>query len=160
MSERTLGLILAVLAKHAEDALVKNLSFADSWPFAGAQLHKAPNGSAVISLQLEPEVFEKMADSHRYLDLFVLEPRSELGAHFHKLTTAHIYGISGEAIATVGLTRKTLLPEVSLVFNAGDIHNVQSDNETVVFASFQNFPIIQPDGTLDYFLPEDLKHDR
>jgi hypothetical protein len=49
MSGETVGLVLSVLAEHSADAISENLSFATFWPFAGAQLHRAPNGSTVIN---------------------------------------------------------------------------------------------------------------
>lgn len=155
MSGDTVGRVLSILAVHSADVIAENLSFAAFWPFAGAQLHRAPNGSTVISLRLEPSVLGSMPESHQHLDLFVLQPESELGAHFHKQATAHVFGLAGEAVATVGPTRLRLAPDCKAVFKAGEIHNVQSADETVVFASFQDSPIILSDGTLDYFLPDD-----
>jgi quercetin dioxygenase-like cupin family protein len=155
MSGETVGLVLSILAEHSADAISENLSFATSWPFAGAQLHRAPNGSTVISLRLEPSVLGSMPESLQHVDLFVLEPESELGAHFHKQATAHVFGLAGEAVATVGPTRLRLAPHCKVVFKAGEIHNVKSASETVLFASFQDSPIILSDGTLDYFLPDD-----
>lgn len=119
--------------------------------FAGARASRSPNGSTVVSVDYAPDVLAALPASHRHLDLFILEPRSRLGTHFHKRATAHIHVLRGEGQAELDGVTTHIAPGARLTFPAGARHDVRSGEAIVLFVSFQDNPIIQPDGSLDYF---------
>lgn len=154
MDEIAISQILNLFERHAGEICRGDLSFATVMPFAGAQAQKAPNGSTVITVAIAEEMSEKLPASHRHIDLFLLEPARELGAHFHKLATAHVYGVDGSGTAMVGDQRLQMAKADKAVFPAGLIHNVVTGPDHFLFASFQDQPIIQEDGSLDYFIAD------
>ena len=119
-------------------------------PFAGHTGLESPNGSTVIALELAPATCAALPPSHRHLDLFLLAPNSRLGSHYHVHASARIHIIAGCGEAVVDGVRTAFVPGDRLRFPCGSRHDVASGDEPVLFASFQDNPIVQPDGTLDY----------
>lgn len=152
MTYAILDRMLKLFEWHASEISRGDLTFATQAPFTGAKTIKAPNGSTVVTLDLAESILVELPPSHRHIDLFLLEPHRELGAHFHKHATAYIYGIDGNGTAHVGAEKIYLGKWGKAVFPAGGIHNVMTGDEPFLFASFQDHPIIQQDGSLDYFI--------
>lgn len=152
MDDIAISQILNLFELHASDICRGDLSFAEQRPFVGARVHKAPNGSTVITVTITEAVLEQLPASHRYIDLFLLEPARELGAHYHKLATAHVYGVDGSGTAIIGGQLIELGRANKAVFPAGVTHNVLTGADFFVFASFQDHSIIREDGSLDYFV--------
>lgn len=152
MDEIAISHILNLFERHAGEICRGDLSFAEQLPFAGAEAQTAPNGSTVITVAVTEAMSEQLPASHRHIDLFLLEPARELGAHFHKMATAHVYGVDGSGTAIVGEHRIEMGRGDHAVFPAGFVHNVATGPNHFLFASFQDHPIIQQDGSLDYFI--------
>lgn len=152
MDETAISHILNVFELHASGICRGDLSFAEQRPFVGAKVQKAPNGSTVITIAITEGVLEQLPASHRYIDLFLLEPARELGAHYHKLATAHVYGVDGSGTAIIGGQLIELGRANKAVFPAGVTHNVLTGADFFLFASFQDHSIIREDGSLDYFV--------
>lgn len=124
-------------------------------PFAGCSRHRSPNGSTVIAVALQADALAALPESHRWLDLFLLEPHARLGRHYHRHAAAHIRILAGHGALEVDEKTKDFAPGDTAFFPAGARHDVSSREEPVLFQSFQNNPIIQPDGSLDYFTDEE-----
>ena len=152
--EYTIESMLNLFERHAPDICHGDLSFAADEPFVGAQSQQAPNGSTVITLNIIEGGINEMSPSHRHIDIFLLEPHRELGAHFHQHATAHVYGIDGCGTAMIGQQCIALGRSDKAIFPAGVVHNVITGESHFLFASFQDHPIIQVDGSLDYFVAE------
>lgn len=151
MHDGVISELLGLFERHASAIFGGDLSFASVAPFAGAHAQIAPNGSTVITLDLNATALDLLPASHRHIDLFLLEPNRELGAHYHKQATAHIYGIDGSGIAIVAGQSTPVGRADQAIFPAGQVHNVVTGAEHFLFASFQDYPIIQEDGSLDYY---------
>src|SRR5262249_31521889 len=121
----------------------------------GCTTSTSPNGSTVISLALTPEARGKLPPDQRVVDLFVLGPRNQLGRHSHRHSSAHVHFVSGHGVAELDDAWMQVGPGDALFFPALSVHNVRSGEETVLFASFQDHPILQPDGSADYYPAED-----
>jgi quercetin dioxygenase-like cupin family protein len=146
--------VLDALAARCDAALAGDYAALRAPPFAGFTLHVSPNGSTVIAIEPAPETRDALAPSHRVIDLFLLEPRAQLGRHFHRHASAHIHILRGRATVEVDGAATDAAPGDEAFFPAGKIHNVIARDEAVAFASFQDHPIIQPGGALDYFAVE------
>ncbi|OYU03255.1 MAG: hypothetical protein CFE36_02570 [Sphingomonadaceae bacterium PASS1] len=152
MDDIAISHILNVFERNASDICRGDLSFAEQIPFVGAEAQKAPNGSTVITVAITKAMLDQLPTSHRYVDLFLLESGRELGPHFHKLATAHVYGIKGSGTAVIGDQSIELGRSDKAVFPAGVTHNVLTGADFFLFASFQDHSIIREDGSLDYFV--------
>lgn len=142
--------ILERVAAHADDILAGRYEALRAPPFAGFALHVSPNGSTVIALQFEAAALAALPASHRSVDLFLLAPHAQLGRHFHRRATAHVHMVRGAATAEVDGEETHLAPGGEACFPARAVHDVRSGSEAVLFASFQDHPILQPDGSQDY----------
>lgn len=120
-------------------------------PFVGFTLHVSPNGSKVIALEPVAATRDALPASHRVIDLFLLGAAAQLGRHYHRHASAHIEMLRGDAIVEVDGAATHVAPGGTAFFPAGKVHNVIAKDELVVFVSFQDHPIIQADGSLDYF---------
>lgn len=120
-------------------------------PFAGYTLATSPNGSTVIALKLAPEALSELPASHAHVDLFLLNANARLGAHYHRHASAHIHIVAGRAVAEVDGVAIEAAPGDQAFFPAGSVHDVHAGHEAVLFASFQDNPILQPDGSVDYY---------
>jgi mannose-6-phosphate isomerase-like protein (cupin superfamily) len=143
--------VLDGLAAHADAILRGDYTTLRQPPFAGFALHVSPNGSTVIALEPLATTRDALPPSHRCIDLFVLEPHAQLGRHWHRHASAHIHMLRGHGVVEVDGDAIAAAPGDQALFPAGTVHNVIAGAETVLFASFQDVPIIQPDGALDYF---------
>lgn len=142
--------LLRALDRVRDALLANDLSVLGSPDITDLVCHAAPNGSTVIALTLADTVSTALPPSHRHLDLFLLDPRCRLGTHYHVHATAHIHVLAGDGHAEVDGMHLPFSPGAHLLFPAGSHHDVIANDHRVLFASFQNNPIIQPDGTLDY----------
>lgn len=142
---------LLELVDRQRDALIGgDLSGLAQPAITGHQVHASPNGSTVIAIDLADAVRDALPPDHRHLDLFLLEPDSRLGTHYHRHASALIHIISGTGQAEIDGRRIAFAPGDKLRFPAGSRHDVLSGSAPVLFASFQDNPIIQSDGSLDY----------
>lgn len=146
--------LLQTLSAHSAAIVAGDYSVLRANVFAGFTEHVSPNGSTVLAIELTPAARESLPPSHIWLDLFLLEPNSQLGAHYHRHASAHIHMLAGTAIAEVAGEAIAVNPGDAAYFPAGSIHNVTSNEAFVLFASFQDHPILQPDGSVDYFAVE------
>lgn len=136
---------------HVRDALLANeLSVLGPPDITDVVCHAAPNGSTVIALTLADTVRKALPPNHRHLDLFLLDPGCRLGTHYHVHATAHIHVLAGNGHAEVDGVHLPFSAGAHLLFPAGSRHDVIANDHRVLFASFQDNPIIQPDGSLDY----------
>jgi mannose-6-phosphate isomerase-like protein (cupin superfamily) len=120
-------------------------------PFMGCELHRSPTGSTVMAMRLDAGTLAAMPPGHRWLDFFLLDAHARLGTHFHRRASAHIHVLSGEGALEVDGQEAPIAAGATGWFPAGSRHDVRAYGGPVLFASFQDHPIIQPDGSLDYF---------
>jgi mannose-6-phosphate isomerase-like protein (cupin superfamily) len=139
------------IARRERDAIIAGkYARLNEDPFAGFALNTSPNGSTVIALKLTPEAREALPGDQRHVDLFVLGARKQLGRHYHHHASAQVYFLAGHGIAEIDGVETRIGPGAQLVFPALSVHDVRSGEETVLFASFQDNPILKPDGSVDY----------
>ncbi len=143
--------ILDILSAHRAELLSGAYDVLCARPFMDFGLHASPNGSTVIAVEMSAETRAALPPTHQHLDLFLLEPRAELGAHFHHHASARIHILSGSGVAEVDGAALAVAPGDALDFPVTKIHNVRSGDEAILFASFQDHPILRPDGSVDYF---------
>lgn len=123
--------------------------------FDGFSLHRSPNGSIVIALQPSLDTRNALASTYQHIDLFLLEPNARLGRHFHHHASAHIHILRGAAMAEVDGVSAYVAPGDTAYFPATKIHDVHAKHDWVLFASFQDHPILRNDGSVDYVAVED-----
>lgn len=146
--------LLQTLTTHTAAILAGDHTALRHAPFAGFTEHVSPNGSTVLAIQLTPATLEALPPSHKHLDLFLLDPQSQLGAHYHRHASAHIHMLAGSATAEVAGEARVVSPGDTAHFPANAVHNEKSNEAPVLFASFQDHPILQPHGSVDYFAVE------
>lgn len=123
--------------------------------FHDFSVHDEGNGSKVITLSYTEAGQKNAPPSAKHVDIFILQKSCELGEHFHKNATAQIKVINGQGTATIEQEKQRFTVHSELTFPANSIHNVKADDaEPVVFISYQDNPILQDDGTLDYYKPK------
>jgi mannose-6-phosphate isomerase-like protein (cupin superfamily) len=147
----TVATILRLIEANKAALLRADCSGIPAPPFAGCTAHRSPSGSTVMAVALDEATLAGLPESHQWLDLFLLEPFSRVGTHYHRRATAHTYIIAGHGTVEVDGQGVEFGPGDTALFPAGARHDVISREEPVLFASFQDNPIIQPDGSLDYF---------
>jgi quercetin dioxygenase-like cupin family protein len=143
--------LLDSIAAHTDAIMSGDFTALEAPPFAGFSTHTSPNGSTVITVEVPAQTRQKLAPSHRRIDLFLLDANCQLGRHFHRLASAHIHIIRGRAVAEIDGKETSVAPGDETYFPAQSVHNVCSGDEAVLFASFQDHPILQNDGSVDYF---------
>lgn len=143
--------LLEIVTTHAEAILARDLAVLNAPPFAGYSTHTSPNGSTVITVELVDAARSALPPDQRRLDLFLLDANSQLGRHYHRHANAHIHIIRGRGVTYLDGVETTFAPGDATFFPAMSVHDVRSFADAVLFASFQDNPITQPDGSVDYF---------
>jgi quercetin dioxygenase-like cupin family protein len=143
--------VLDRLAALCDDVIAGKYDALRAPPFDAYKAHVSPNGSTVLAIAVSAKIRAALPTSHQWLDLFILEPHAQLGRHFHQHASAYIHFLSGRGVADIDGVLSEVAPGDEAFFPAGSIHNVRAGDNFVVFASFQDNPIIQADGSMDYF---------
>jgi mannose-6-phosphate isomerase-like protein (cupin superfamily) len=142
--------LLKDIAPHVDAIMSGDFSALEAPPFAGFATHTSPNGSTVIAVDLPEATRASLPPTHQCVDLFLLDAHCQLGRHYHRRASAHIHIIRGDAIAHIDGVDTRVSPGDETLFPAGSVHDVRSFSSPVLFASFQDNPILQPDGSVDY----------
>jgi quercetin dioxygenase-like cupin family protein len=147
--------ILDHVDANAEAILSGDFAILNAAPFAGFSTHQSPDGSTVVSVELPAATSAALPASHRRVDLFLLDAHRRLGRHYHRRANAHIHIIRGCAIVEVDGAETSVSPGDKTLFPAHSVHDVRAGDAAVLFASFQDHPILQSDGSVDYFAAPD-----
>jgi quercetin dioxygenase-like cupin family protein len=143
--------ILDRIDANAEAIMSGDFASLNAAPFAGFSTHKSPDGSTVITVELPEAARAALPASHRRVDLFLLDANCRLGRHYHRHASAHIHIMRGRAVAEVDGAETSVSPGDKTFFPANSVHDVRAGDTAVLFASFQDHPITQSDGSVDYF---------